>query len=185
LVLQSSSHVQHSCSSDNQSLGDYLVIGRFGSVYGIRGWIKVHSFTTPSENILQYQPWKIYLSHSWQNLSIKETRFSSHQSIVQIEGCLTPEAARRYVGAEIGTSPDRLPTLPVGEYYWSQLIGLHVVTTNGVELGIVDHLFETGSNDVLVIQGERTRMLPYLPNRVIQSIDLSLQKIVVDWDPEF
>lgn len=185
MVLQVPPTFKQNAAQDDKSAEAYAVVGRFGSAYGIHGWIKVHSFTTPSENILQYQPWKIYLNHSWQDLSIKATRFSSHQSIVQIEGCLTPEAARRYTGAEIGISPSCLPSLPVGEYYWSQLIGLHVVTVNGVELGVVDHLFETGSNDVLVIKGERTRMVPYLPNRVIQSIDLLLQKIVVDWDPEF
>src|SRR5690348_4205246 len=99
-----------------------LTIGRFGGPYGIQGWLKVQSFTTPIENILQYQPWKIYLSDRWDIIPVKASRFSANRIVVQIEGCFTPEEASRYKGLLIGIEPHQLPVLPEGEYYWSQLI---------------------------------------------------------------
>ena len=104
---------------------------------------------------------------------------------MQLENCVTPEAARRYTGTKIGVNPDQLSPLSEGEYYWSQLVGLEVITTSGILLGKVDHLMETGSNDVLVVQGDRTRCIPYLLDQVILKIDLAAKKITVDWDPEF
>lgn len=134
---------------------------------------------------MQYQPWQFYINRHWTNIPILSSRLIGHQPIIQLEGCNTPEDARRYTGVKISVPPNQLPSLPEGEHYWSQLIGLTVITTNNIVLGTVDHLFETGSNDVLVVIGERKRLIPYLPGRVIQRIDLDAAQIIVDWDPEF
>lgn len=173
-----------------------IIVGQFGSPYGIQGWIKVKSFTSPVQNILKYRPWKVCVSpagfqsssgQAWQELPLNATQFlANNHLIVQIEGCTSPEAVRRYSGLQIAVDSDLLPKLPVGEFYWSQLMGLQVFTVEGVELGWVDHLLETGSNDVLVVKNDKKiRMIPYLPKRVVQSVDLDSKKIVVDWDPEF
>ncbi|MGZ8186368.1 MAG: ribosome maturation factor RimM, partial [Methylobacter sp.] len=72
-----------------------------------------------------------------------------------------------------------------GEYYWSDLIGLKVETIEGVQLGIVDSLMETGANDVIIVQGERERVIPFIQGQTIINIDLDAGRIIVDWDPEF
>ena len=160
-------------------------MGQLGAPYGTQGWVRVNSFTEPKENIFQYQPWQFYLDHRWVVIPVKASRFHSNTFIIQLENCVTPEAARRYTGTKIGVNPDQLSPLSEGEYYWSQLVGLEVITTSGILLGKVDHLMETGSNDVLVVQGDRTRCIPYLLDQVILKIDLAAKKITVDWDPEF
>jgi len=78
-----------------------------------------------------------------------------------------------------------LPAPAAGEYYWADLVGLKVVTTEGVELGQVEHMMATGANDVMVVKGERERLLPFLPGRFVNEVDLAGGRIVVDWDPDF
>ena len=58
-------------------------------------------------------------------------------------------------------------------------------TIEGRELGTVSHLFATGANDVLVVKGERERLIPFVRDGVVREIDLAAGAIVVDWDPEF
>src|SRR5262249_13609640 len=134
---------------------------------------RVISNTEPKENILDYLPWQFYLNHHWVTVQIKAHRLLGNQVIVQPEDCHTPEDARQYNGVKIGIYEDQLPKLAEGEYYWSQLIGLTVINSSGVSLGVVDQLFETGANDALVVVGEKTHLIPYLPKRVIQQINLT------------
>jgi len=80
---------------------------------------------------------------------------------------------------------ERLPETQAGEVYWTDLEGLRVETVDGRELGRISHLFETGANDVMVVVGERERLIPYLPGEVIKETDLEGGVMRVDWDPEF
>jgi 16S rRNA processing protein RimM len=89
------------------------------------------------------------------------------------------------MGAEIAVEREQLPETGPEEYYWTDLEGLSVVCQDGTELGRIDHLMETGANDVLVVIGERERLIPYIPGQVIKSVDLENGRMVVDWDPEF
>lgn len=101
-------------------------------------------------------------------------------------GKITGAFALKLAGTEIAVSRSQLPSLEAGEYYWSDLEGLTVVTINGVVLGQVDHLLETGANDVLVVKhatGEH--WLPWVMDKVIQRVDLTTGLIEVDWDPDF
>jgi 16S rRNA processing protein RimM len=90
---------------------------------------------------------------------------------------------------------DRLPALAEGEYYWHQLEGLEVWcgASEGdgqVLLGTVDHLIETGANDVLVVRAspgsmdQRERLIPYLPGDVVTGVDLAAGRMEVNWFPE-
>jgi len=88
-------------------------------------------------------------------------------------------------GAEVWIARSSLPAAAPGEYYWADLEGLAVATVEGVDLGVVDHLVATGANDVLVVQGERQRLIPFVTGQFVVSIDLAARRIVVDWDPEF
>lgn len=162
-----------------------IVVGKLGAPYGVKGWLKVYSLTDPPENLFHYHPWQFYIDHQWVTLPIQEIRPNTHPPVIQLEGCSSPEEAKRYTGVQIGIETSQLPELPWGEYYWTQLIGLEVITAAGTLLGMVDHLIETGANDILVVTGKKKHLIPYLPNQVVLSVDLAKKQIIVDWDPEF
>jgi 16S rRNA processing protein RimM len=104
---------------------------------------------------------------------------------VQLAGYDDRDAAAVLSGTEIGVYRSQLPAPDTDEYYWSDLVGLQVLTTQDKLLGVVDHLIETGANDVLVIHGERECLVPFIRHQVIKSVDLDAGVIRVDWDPDF
>ena len=98
--------------------------------------------------------------------------------------------AESYKGLDVVIARSALPALPEGEYYWRDLQGLQVWCHEGegrVLLGRVDHLIETGANDVLVVAAcegsidERERLIPYLPGDSVTGVDLASGVIEVDW----
>lgn len=164
-----------------------VVVGRVGSPYGVRGWMKLSSYTQPAENILQYKRWFIQISDDWQPVDMVnlQTQVSDDGYIrIKLPHCESPEAARTYTNLLIAVTQDQLPVLSEGDYYWSDLEGLNVVNTAGELFGQVDHLFATGANDVLVVKGDKERLLPYIKD-VILKVDLEKGQILVDWDADF
>ncbi len=163
-----------------------VVVGCLGSPYGVHGWLKLYSYTQPIDNILNYPQWYLQTETGWQLITSVETQTQPHGKYIRVKiaGCDSPEQARLYTNALIAVTRDQLPELADGEYYWSDLEGLSVVNTRGVALGQVDHLFSTGANDVMVVKGERERLLPYIKNVVLE-VDLVQKKMVVEWDEDF
>lgn len=164
---------------------DVLIVGRINGLYGVRGWLRIYSYTEPRENIVEYKPWLIGTEGSWRNVEVEDGRTQGKGVVVKLVGCDDRDAAAQLIGQDIAIRRDQLDTLGSGEYYWADLEGLRVVTVSGVELGIVDHLFETGANDVVVVRGERERLLPFVKGDVIRKIDLQHGVMEVDWDPDF
>jgi 16S rRNA processing protein RimM len=105
--------------------------------------------------------------------------------VAKLPGCDDRDAAAKLVGATIRVPRSALPKAKRGEYYWTDLEGLDVVTVEGVDLGKVSHLFATGANDVLVVHGERERLIPFVTGQFVKEVDLKSGRITVDWDPEF
>jgi 16S rRNA processing protein RimM len=165
-------------------MSEELIIGRFGSTFGISGWIKVISFTSVPQDILNYNPWLIKKDHIWQPIAITKKEIRGKHILVKLANFDSPEAVKVFTNQEIAVDKNQLLTLPPGEYYWADLIGLRVLTKDGVELGIVESLMETGSNDVLVVKGERRRLIPYL-SFVVLKVDLGIGQIIVDWNKDF
>lgn len=174
-----------------QSNDNLAVLGRITSVYGIKGWVKVYSFTQPMENILKYQPWFLNIRGRWTEVKLAEGKRHGKGIIARLDGITDRDQAREHCELEIAVDRSLFPDLETGEYYWSQLEKLKVYTLDGVLLGKVHHLIETGSNDVLVIRkcegslDKRERLIPYLPDQVISEINLEAGTMRVDWDPEF
>lgn len=163
-----------------------VILGRIAGVYGVRGWVKVFSETKPRENIFNYSPWQINLNGAWQSVEVVEGKPHGKGLIAQLTSYDDREQARQLVGAEIAVDKEQLPAAEEGEYYWADLVGLKVVTLDGMELGRVDHLLETGANDVLVVvESERERLIPFVQGQYIHQVDLQAGVIRVDWDPEF
>ncbi|WP_459868543.1 ribosome maturation factor RimM [Endothiovibrio diazotrophicus] len=163
---------------------ELVALGRISGLFGVRGWVKVFSHTEPREQIVRYSPWLIRLGGEWRAMKVVSGKAHGKGVVVRLESVEDRDAAARLIDAEIAVPRDQLPALEPGDYYWADLEGLAVVTTEGVGLGKVDHLFETGANDVLVVKGERERLIPYTDDAVV-AVDLEAGCIEVDWDPEF
>ena len=162
-----------------------VVLGRIGAPHGVRGRVRVQSYTRPPESILEFPQWWLDAGEGWRPWTHHGAEVRSNGIVIALEGCTSRESAVALRHATIAVPRSELPPPEPGEYYWFDLIGLAVETTEGVPLGQVDHLFETGANDVLVVRGERERLIPWVQGRFVQSVDTVAGRIVVDWDPEF
>lgn len=165
---------------------NFVTLGHVSGAHGIQGWIKVHSETSPRENILGYSPWQLVHEGRRETREVSSGRLQGKSVVAKLAGCNDRNQAEGLKGAEITVSRAALPeTTRPGEYYWADLLGLRVETIDGIELGRIDRLFETGANDVIVVVGERERLVPYIWGQVIREVDLGSGLMQVDWDPDF
>jgi len=164
---------------------DYIKVGRVSGVFGVKGWVKVFSFTDDRENILGFSPWLLKKDSNSRLIKVIDGMLQGKAIVARLDGINDRDQAAGLMGWDIFISPEQLPKAAEGEYYWSDLIGLHVETIEGVSLGVVDSLLETGANDVVIVHGERERVIPFLQGQTIIKIDLETGRMIVDWDPEF
>ncbi|AUD78419.1 ribosome maturation factor RimM [Kangiella profundi] len=164
-----------------------LIVGKLNGASGIKGWVKVYSYTDPKENILNYSPWYLKLDGQWQKVSIINGREQGKTVVAQLEGCNDRNTAESYRGVEIAIEESQLPQLEDGEYYWRDLIGLTVVNLAGEELGTVKKMMETGANDVLVVKtaSKEELLIPYVPEYSVMKVDLDSKQITVDWELDY
>lgn len=167
------------------SVVDWVVIGRFGRPHGLKGFVSVHSFTYPRENILGYQNWYAFINNQWQALTLLQIEARSKTLIVQVQGFSDRDTAAELTNVDIAIRNEDLPVLGPDEYYWHDLIGMTVINQKGQLFGKVLEVIATGSNDVLVIEGEKRYLIPYLPGQFILEINKDLGQITVDWDMDF
>lgn len=163
-----------------------VVLGKLAGAFGIKGWVKVHSYTANTADIFSYQPLYFSVNQEWQTVKLLDYQQQSKGLVAQFEHVQDRDVAIKLTGTEIAVQRSQLPSLDSDEYYWSDLEGLSVVTVAGVVLGKVGYLFETGANDVMVVKHETgEHWLPWLIDTVIKRIDLTAGLIEVDWDPDF
>ena len=170
-----------------------IAVGKITSVFGVKGWVKVYSYNKPIENRFSYQPWEIELPSGKTTIKVDQWQKHGKGLIAHIAGVDDRDDAQQYCQRECTANIESLPPLEEGEYYWSQLMGLSVVTTfNGSEelIGKVQRMVETGANDVLVVRGckgsidDKERLIPYV-DQFILAVDVETGIMKVDWDPEF
>jgi len=170
-------------SSENKVSGEELALGYVSAVHGVKGWVKIHSWTRPMEAILEYQPW--LLGEDRKPVKIVDGRKQGKGLAVQLPGCEDREQARLLVGQQIHVLRENMPATSPDEYYWTDLVGLEVYTLSGEHLGKVEELMETGSNDVLVIKGQREHLVPFIHGQFVMNVSFEDKRIDVDWDPDF
>lgn len=167
------------------SAAQQVVLGRVTGLLGIRGWIKVHSYTHPRENIVCYRRWTVRQEDAHAAMEVESGRLQGRTVVAKLHGIDDRDRARTLIGAEIAVDRSDLPPCEPGEYYWADLEGLGVRTVAGIDLGLVDYLFSTGVHDILVVAGERQRLVPFVMEKIIREIDMERGFVVVDWDPEY
>ncbi|OED43977.1 16S rRNA processing protein RimM [Endozoicomonas sp. (ex Bugula neritina AB1)] len=170
-------------------------LGHISAVYGVKGWLKIHSNTSPIENILDYDHWILDRDGQLMTVEIDQSRRHGKGLVAHIVGCDDRELARTYCGYQITIPTDQLPEPDDDEVYWHQLETLNVYSRNNagdnILLGKISHLMETGANDVMVITpskgsvDRRERLVPWLIDQVVLEVNPEKGFIRVDWDPEF
>lgn len=162
---------------------DYVVVGKIGTPYGVKGWVKVFCYTDPIGQILEYDPWYLEDENGWRPIQVIDGQPHGKGIIVKLEGFDTPEQSRLLTGTVIGIQRKQLAPLEKNEYYWSDLEGLTVINSDGKVLGKVIYLMETGANDVLVVKNGKELAIPYIKD-VVLSVDLVKKEMRVQWDFE-
>ncbi len=166
--------------------GEKLVcLGEISGVYGLDGWVKVFSHTEPRSQVFRYPVWQVGSEKHVEPMTLIAGRPQGKTLVGQLQGIGTPEQARTLVGKLILVPRSELPSLPAGEFYWTDLEGLAVKNMDGSEFGRVARVFATGANDVLVVNGERERLIPFVLGQYVLEVDLKQGSMLVDWDPEF
>lgn len=170
-----------------------LCAGKITGAYGIKGWVKVHAYTDPIENLLRFDRWWMKRRSEYQVAEIAEAKRHGKGLVCRLAAISDRTAAEALRGTELWVAADELPALESGEYYWHQLQGLRVWCEHEGQqflVGEVDHLLDTGANDVLVVGpcdasiDDRERLIPYLMGSVVQDIDVENRRIDIVWHPE-
>lgn len=166
--------------------GNLVVVGRIVGAHGVKGWVKLLSFTDPPANLFDYQPWQLEGEAGWQTCSVAQGRSQGKSLVAKFADVNDREAALALRGTDIAVSRDAFPQTADEEYYWTDLIGLKVVTTNNVAIGVITQMMETGANDVMVVEDEqRQRLVPFVMHQVVKTVNLNDRTVTVDWDPDF
>ncbi|RYD14354.1 MAG: ribosome maturation factor RimM [Lysobacteraceae bacterium] len=164
----------------------FVLLGKIVGLHGVRGELKLESYTEPRMQIFRYQPWRMRSASGESLLEGCRGRAQGKGIVAELPGVTDRDAAAALVGSEIWVARSALPPPAPGEYYWSDLEGLEVSTVEGVSLGTVSHLLATGANDVLVVRNaDRERLIPFLVGQFVTEVDLEAGRVTVDWDPDF
>jgi 16S rRNA processing protein RimM len=164
-----------------------VTLGHIAGVYGVKGWMKIRSYSVPPENILTYRRWFLHGRGEYK-AQVLEGKNHGTGVVVQLSGpdgmAITDrDVAAQWVGAEIQVAREDLPKLKPGEYYWVDLVGLEVSSVHGAALGKVETVTDNGAQAVLVLRdGEQQRLIPFVHGPIIRSVDLKAGRIVADWD---
>lgn len=178
----------------SEKRSNLITVGLITGVFGIKGWVKVKSYTQPAESLINYQPWWLKTRHGVKPVELAEHQSHSDGWIVRLAGVEDRTQAEIYARCEIAIERNVLPTLGEDDFYWHQLIGLKVVSIYGgktVPLGSVSKMMETGANDVIVVKpdassvDDRERLVPYVFGDYVTEVCMEQGVIKVDWDPEF
>jgi len=160
-----------------------VVLGRVGAPFGVQGWVKVHSYTDPPEGIVRYAPWQLQGHGSAVRHVVLDWKRAGGAIAVRLEGVESREMAQRLNGAEVRVERGALPPTAPGVYYWHDLIGLAAYGSDGASLGRVEEVLELPAHPVLVLRGERERLVPLVKERLL-GVDLAAGRLSLDWHPD-
>ncbi|MER2527049.1 MAG: ribosome maturation factor RimM [Candidatus Competibacter denitrificans] len=166
-------------------MSDWVILGRISGLFGVQGWVRVFSETQPRAGITRYHPLFLRQQGEWQPFQVEASRAHGEGVVLKFAGYDDRDQAATLIQSEIAVRRAQLTPPKPGEYYWVDLEGLRVATMDGIDLGTIKYLFATGANDVMVVQGDRERLIPFVRDRVVVEIDFAQRLLRVDWDPDF
>ncbi len=171
-------------SQDEQ---DLIQVGRISGLHGVKGWVKIFSYTEPREGILKYTPWRVKVAGQWRALKLKAGRAQGKGVVAHIEGYDDRDVAATLMNCDIAILREQLPVAKKGEYYWLDLVGLAVINVEGLSLGSVEKVMPTGANDVLVVAGVNGEelLIPFVKDLYVLDVDLASRSITVDWQLDY
>ena len=167
--------------SDNS---DWVVMGRIAAPFGIKGWVKVQPFSEDPGTLMDFESWRIGRDPEYKHYTVEAIQDHSNTLVAKLVGIDDRDKAYALRGQEVSVARSALPPPEENEYYWSDLIGLKAVNRDGVELGTVDSLMETGAQDVLVIKGKREHLVPFIA-QFVGKVDVAAGQIEVDWGEDY
>ena len=159
-------------------------MGRVSAPFGVSGWVRIQPYTESAESLAAYRTWWLGSGSEWKAYRVARAQAQGAVIVAKFDGCDDRDAAAALRGQDVAVSRDDLPQAGVNEWYWTDLIGLAVVNTAGDELGRVARIVRTGANDVLVVEGERERLIPFIED-VVREVDLAAGVVRVDWSADF
>ncbi len=168
--------------------GEFIPVGKISGVFGVRGSVKVFSYTDPRDNILSYKPLFLKRQGQWLEIDISGGQLQGKAVVMSIKNVTDRDQAMPLIGGELAIRREQLQAADEDEFYWADLIGLTVINTDDVVIGKVDHLLETGANDVLVVIQEGSKdqqLIPFVMDEVVLNVDLENQQIRVDWQTDY
>lgn len=171
----------------DHGISEPVVIGKIVGLFGVKGWVKIRSYTDPREQIAQYRPWQVSVEGGWCSLEVEAVQPQGKSLIARLAGIADRDEAVRLLNSDIVIDRSQLPALDKNEFYWRDLTGLKVLNLRGVELGMVESLLETGANDVLIVRKDKGPeiLIPYVMDRVVHAVDIESGIIRVDWEADF
>jgi len=166
--------------------GEKLVtLGRISGAYGIKGWVKIRSYTRQRDDIARFKDWILEKREGTQRVAVESSRPQGRDVVAKLAGIDDRDAARELAGAAVMVERAALPACAPGEYYWADLEGLSVRTVAGDELGTIDHLLAMPAHDMLVLAGPEARLIPFVAGRIVRRVDLDAGVVVVEWDRSY
>jgi 16S rRNA processing protein RimM len=164
--------------------GDWVVMGRIGAPFGIKGWVKVQTFCEDPGTLMDFESWRVGRGVEHRSYTVEAVQDHSNTLVAKLTGIDDRDQAYALRGQEVSVARSALPPAGENEFYWSHLIGLTAVNREGVELGTVDSLMETGAHDLLVIKGKREHLIPFVAS-FVGKVDTAAGQIEVDWGEDY
>jgi 16S rRNA processing protein RimM len=152
-----------------------------GAAHGVRGWLRVQSFTDPPQRLFEWRVWHL---QSRGEVKLLEARPQGNGWIVHLEGVDERDGAARLTGQMILVERELLPPAEGREHYRDDLVGFEVKNLEGFVLGAVDHFIDTPGNAVMVIKGEREHLVPVTTQHLVK-VDVATRSLIVDWPEDF
>lgn len=166
--------------------GEKLVtLGRISGAYGIKGWVRIRSYTERRDDIGRFTDWILEKRDLKRRVAVVSSKLHGQDVVAKLEGIDDRDAARELAGSAVMVERAALPVCGPGEYYWADLEGLSVRTVRGEELGTIDHLLAMPAHDILVLAGTPARMIPFVAGTIVKRIDLDAGVVIVEWERSF
>jgi len=159
-------------------------MGRVSAPFGVQGWIKLRTFTEAADGLAGHSLWWMRTPEGWKSVVVEDFAARPAATVAKLQGVDDRDGAAALRGADVAVTREALGEAEEGTIYWRDLIGLQVANVRGESLGEVQDLFETGETSVLVVKGERERMIPFVPDYV-KAVDREARRITVDWEAEY